>query len=399
MNEEWAWWRYDLANTGHTPVSGPERDVRARWTYDAGYGVPGTPVVADGTVHVATMNPHMEPNLHGIRAETGERRYETAGDDPFSELRGSPTVVGSTAYVVVLDTPPLLRGYDVDTGERVCEYDVGALSRDGTPPLFAADVCYCTFDWSVVAVGVDGGGPRWTYAPGETYGAPALVDDTLYVGGADRDDDGPPIDLDEENYQAELQYPSLHAVDAATGEREWACDLDVVPRTVAVADDTAFCCGKEPYARHYVIEDPVGLDGGLPTYGMVQAVSLDGEPRWTAELEARVATDPGVADGTVVVGTDAGESGDAGCLVALDAETGDRRWTHETGGRWATPSVGDDVVYAGNREGFVDAVALDDGSHLWRFETGGGVDGPPSVADGRVYVGDSDGQVYALETA
>ncbi len=399
MGREWAWWRYDFRNTGHTPDQGPVDSVRSRWQYDAGYGIPGTPVFADETVNVATMNPHFEPNLHGIRADTGTRRYATPDDDPLVELRGSPTVADGIAYVLCLDHAPLVRGYDVDTGERVCGYDVAPLGKDGIPPVLADEMLYCVSDWTVTAVDPDTGIEAWSFSPGETFGAAALVDGTLIVGGADPNTDGPPIRTGNEEWpKARVQYPSLYALDSETGAVDWTLDLEIVPRTVAVEDGLVFCCGSEPYSRFTTIDSPVGLtDGGLSSYGMVHAASIDGQMQWTAELDAPIRGGPAVANGMVLVGTDEGDGNDAESVVAFDAVTGERQWTHSGDGRWTTPSVGDGVVYAGNRAGYVDALVLADGSHLWRFETSGGIDGPPSISGGRVYVGDSAGIVYALE--
>ncbi|WP_410766029.1 PQQ-binding-like beta-propeller repeat protein [Haloferax sp. DFSO60] len=402
MSDEWRWWRYDHANTGCTPHAGPTGDVSCRWTYDAGYFVTGTPVIADAVVHAATQFPHdAKSNLHGIDVESGTKRYSVPKDDPQVELRGSPTVLDGTAYVTMLDFPPLVRGYDVDTGERVREYDGSApLSTEGVPPLAEGGMLYCLTDWTLSAVEIETGVVHWSFAPRESfYGAAALVGDTLYVGSSGLGDDELRTGDDDAKY-ARKQSPRLRALDARTGDIEWERALDIVPRTVAVADRRVFCCGPEPYSRYSVIESPVGLsDGGLPKYGGVHAFSSTGELLWTVELDAQIRSAPSVADGTVLVGTRDGEGTDAATLFALDAETGARIWSREGDRHWTAASVANGVVYAGNTGGYVEAQSLEDGSVLWRFETEGGVYGPPSIAGGRLFVGDADGTVYALEEA
>lgn len=401
MDRAWRWWRYDYTNSGHTTDTGPTYDVHCRWRYDAGYFVPGTPVLADDIVHVATQAPATSlSNLHGIDVDTGNQRYTSPNDDPIVELRGSPTVTESVSYVTVLDDPPLVRGYDIDSGDRVRQYHIAPLSRSGIPPILDGDTLYSVSDWTLTAVDIETGCERWSFAPGESfYGAAALVDGVLFVGSAGENADGTKIDTGDDQWpHADLQYPRLRALDATDGEVEWEVEVEVVPRTVAVDDGMVFCCGSEPYRRFTAVESPVGLsDGGLPTYGMVHAVSVNGERRWTAELDAPIRSAPAVTQGTVIIGTDEGDADDAKALIALDAETGDRIWTRVGEGKWTAASVAGDIVYAGNAEGYVVALELTDGSVVWRFETDAGVYGPPSVSGGRLYVGDANGTVYALE--
>jgi outer membrane protein assembly factor BamB len=62
----------------------------------------------------------------------------------------------------------------------------------------------------------------------------------------------------------------------------------------------------------------------------------------------------------------------------------------------------DDTIYVGvNRNRVADVYALDasDGTERWSFDTIGtdSVNSSPSVADGRVYVGNNDGRIYAFE--
>lgn len=400
MRRALGWWRSEYSNSGHTPDSGPTADVDCLWRYDAGYFIPGTPVVADALVHVATQTPHLtRSNLHGIDVESGTLRYSAPADDPATELRGSPTVVDDIAYVTVMDDTPLVRGYDTDTGNRVRGFDVDTLAAHGIPPIVDGDWLFAVTDWTVTSVDVHTGNEHWTFAPVESfYGAPALVDERLFVGSAGRDTDGEPIDTGSEEWPyARRERPWVRALNARTGAVEWKRALEVVPRTVTVVDGMVFCAGSEPYSRFQTFESPVGLsDGGLPRCAKVHAVSVDGEMKWTADLDASIRSAPAAADGTVVIGTREGEGEDAGMLVAFDAVTGGRLWTREGAGGWTAATIADEAIYAGNAAGYVEACSLEDGRPLWRFETDEGIHGPPSVAGGRLYVGDAAGTVYAL---
>ena len=77
-------------------------------------------------------------------------------------------------------------------------------------------------------------------------------------------------------------------------------------------------------------------------------------------------------------------------------------WTATTGDRvYSSPAVADGVVYVGSLDGnlYAFAVGCNTGggscTPIWTGTTGGGIDSSPAVADGVVYVGSSDGDLYA----
>lgn len=149
----------------------------------------------------------------------------------------------------------------------------------------------------------------------------------------------------------------VHALDAATGEAFWssaATGFNIGPFGVAVADGRAFA-----------------------VYGSSGVIALDaetGEELWVREIIATPTTgidiQPVVYDGLVLVSTvpislgGIYAGGDRGVLHALDAETGEVRWTFDTvesedlwgnpevnsgGGSWYPPAIDADrgLVYWG----------------------------------------------------
>ena len=100
-----------------------------------------------------------------------------------------------------------------------------------------------------------------------------------------------------------------------------------------------------------------------------------------------------------------------GAYYALDKNTGKVRWRYLPGekrataplpptpdGRpLATPAAFDGIVYLGGSDGTVYAVDALEGRTIWRFSTGGPITSSPAVAGGLVYLGSWDGMVYALE--
>ena len=88
-----------------------------------------------------------------------------------------------------------------------------------------------------------------------------------------------------------------------------------------------------------------------------------------------------------------------GRLWALDAETGERRWTTRFAGGWTAPAVMDDRVCIGSStEPFLSCLSPEDGSVLWRTRLGDVFEeSVPAVSGDRLFVVNADGHLYAFE--
>ncbi|SED91354.1 Outer membrane protein assembly factor BamB, contains PQQ-like beta-propeller repeat [Streptomyces sp. 3213] len=224
---------------------------------------------------------------------------------------------------------------------------------------------------------------------------PTVVDGVVYVGG----DGG-----------------SLHAVDAATGERRWSRALDAGPvrSTPAVRGDLVYAT-----ARRILFATDTGT----------------GQGRWDfGERRADVSVTVGVVADRVCVAN-------SGLLFVLDAETGTKHWGYAVGmtpHRWVVmdgplaivgntgnhvyavdayaqrrkwgarvadspvsgPSaLSDGTLYVGNERGELHALDTSDGQRKWRHDTGSPIRAAPTVANGTVYVGNDDERLYALDAA
>lgn len=75
-------------------------------------------------------------------------------------------------------------------------------------------------------------------------------------------------------------------------------------------------------------------------------------------------------------------------------------WKFKTGGRViSSPLVVGDVVFVGSTDGSLYAVNKLDGTQRWKFETRGPVSSSPAFHNGVVYVASLDGNVYAVGAA
>ena len=250
--------------------------------------------------------------------------------------------------------------------------------------------------------------PQWeTSIPGQfTLSTPGLTADRLFVGSASRmtaiaREDGaeewhtdlgglthgftPAVDEERGTLLAAARdvvgrrsivdrggSPSLTALDAASGEREWREGIRVSASPV-VDDGTAFV--------------PLVDDEGT---AVTARAAASGAERWTTRLSTPdVFAAPAVGEG-VYVATREDADGE-GRLVALTRD-GEVRWTESLEGEAykgplvAGPSAagGDEAVFVGTDAGYVYAFEAD-GSRRWRASLDGAVNTTPAVADGLVY--------------
>ncbi len=140
--------------------------------------------------------------------------------------------------------------------------------------------------------------------------------------------------------------------------------------------------------------------------------------KWKFPTGDRVVSSPVWHEGVIYFG------GDDGNIYAVDATNGRQLWKHATGGPApSSPAVSDGVVYALSYDGKLYALDARTGGTRWKFTTGGerrfeakGLHGTqpknqtiadafdvflssPVVAQGAVYFGSGDGNLYAVDTA
>ena len=155
-----------------------------------------------------------------------------------------------------------------------------------------------------------------------------------------------------------------------------------------------------------------GLNASAPSYfdgrlyisnlepGQVQALDArTGRRVWRRSLPGRTESSPVIAGGKVVVGCECGS------VFALGKDTGRVIWETDVGGAVkGAPALENGVVYVGAYGGTVAALRLGGGGIKWTSGSqGGGLGGSgnfyatPTVAFGRVYVGNTDGRMYSFE--
>ncbi|GAA0939316.1 PQQ-binding-like beta-propeller repeat protein [Nonomuraea longicatena] len=165
----------------------------------------------------------------------------------------------------------------------------------------------------------------------------------------------------------------VHALDAATGRHRWSArgDGDVTP------------AGKTVY---------------LGTGNRVRALdAASGAERWSTPVG------DGAVSATVLSGTAFYARDSAGTLHALDARTGEKRWTFSPGivdtFPLARATVSGSRLYLVGPGGIVHALDAASGTELWSTRTGGGSVSAPISRGDIVYADGGDNAVHALDSA
>ena len=143
--------------------------------------------------------------------------------------------------------------------------------------------------------------------------------------------------------------------------------------------------------------------------GVVQALDASsGSEKWVVQLSSEIVTAPSIADGLVVVRSNDGR------IYGLDAADGSRKWTYDRASvpilslrGNSAPHAINGAVFAGEDNGKVVALRLNDGNPMWEqlLAPGEGrseierlqdIDGTVAVGDGLIYASGYRGQVAAL---
>jgi outer membrane protein assembly factor BamB len=125
----------------------------------------------------------------------------------------------------------------------------------------------------------------------------------------------------------------------------------------------------------------------------------DGSPLWRRDLGSAVESSPLVVDGSVYVGTLGGR------VLRLDLATGGVRWAARASGDVkASLALSGPNVVVGDYAGHVTAFRRTDGAVVWRTTSpgerlrgAGRFYAGPAVAYGRIYLGNVNGRVIALD--
>ena len=372
------------------------------WSVDLGSQSYGNPVVADGLVFVGTNNEApRDPEQSGdrgvllaFRESDGEfmwqhthRKVEAgrANDWPYQGVASSPLVVGDRLYYTSN------RGvvFSVDTqGFRDDEND-GPTSDEELTGQFDADVIW-GFDM-MEEVG--------SYPHNLSNSSPVLWGDLIFVSTSNGQDESH-VNI------PSPRAPSIIALNKDTGELVWE-DNSVEDRILHGQWSTP-SVGRIGGVDQVVSAQGDGwIRGYDPTTG-TKLWEFDSNPKdsiWPRTRNEVIATPVIYQDRVYLANGQDPEHGEGvGHFYAIDAtKRGD---ITESGVIWhfeeirrsiSTAAIADGLVYIADFSGYLHCLDADTGEELWTHDTFAAVWGSPFVVDGRVYLGDEDGDVVVVE--
>jgi outer membrane protein assembly factor BamB len=180
---------------------------------------------------------------------------------------------------------------------------------------------------------------------------------------------------------------TLSAVDKYNGKTMWS------QRLGQLSAASPAVIGNTVYAT--ILSRTGGAEG--------RVAALDartGRILWSRNLPSRSESSPLVDGGRIFFGSE------DGTVYALNRHTGHTVWTYHAGGAVkASPTLKNGVLYFGDYSGHVQAIKEGSGRRLWIAGSEGALLGSgtfystAAVVYGRVYLGNTDGRVYAYDAS
>lgn len=404
--DDWPMWGGSLARNMVSGEIGLPTDwdiasgTNVQWVAALGAMTSGNPVVADGTVFVGTNNDHpRDPDvvedkgvLMAFRESDGAFLWQMvhdklstgeANDWPFQGVCSSPSVDGNRLY------------YVNNRGEVVALDTAGFLDAENDGP-FTDEVKDGQTDADVVWT-FDMIGELGVFPHNMSSSAPAVAGDLVIVNTSNGQN--------EEGEVPSPDAPDLIALDKETGQLVW--------RALPVGEWILHGQWSSPAVAEIggVLQVVIGQgDGWVRGFDAADGVTLwefDTNPiegEWPRTRNNVIATPVVWKDTVFIANGQEPESGEGpGRLHAIDGtQRGDISesglvWRNEAIRRSvSTVAIDAGLLYVADFSGYLHCLDAATGEELWVYDTFSAVWGSPLVVDGKVYLGDEDGDVVVL---
>lgn len=407
----------DVARCGVFTGAGPVASPAVQWAFKAAGPIVTTPAIADDVVYVASLSGH----LYAVDRQTGAEKWNFKSRMPIAS---SPTVAGGTVYFV--SSAGSLAAIDATTGqpkwvyavEHERKFEARGLHGYGpaaqtipdawdmyvsSPAVVQDRVYFGSGDGNVYAVDTQGV-LQWKFTTGDVvHASPAVANGVVYVGSYDG---------------------RLYALDANTGQQRWVFEGGVdaalhnqqgFQASACVVDGVVYVGSRDahvyaldaatgrkkwdyPTSKSWVNTTPAVRDGLVyaATSDSSRFFALDartGRLRFNVDARAFVFSSPALAGGLAYFGSHNGR------LYAVDAKTGQLAWEWQTEASRAAALQLLQPDGRLNREAF--APVFGDFQDMYvdfsRYVSLGAIFGSPTIDRGVLYVGSTDGKLYALK--
>jgi eukaryotic-like serine/threonine-protein kinase len=412
-----AMFRGNPEHSGVYGAAGVPKFTRIKWQFHTKGQVLSSPAIAGDKIYFGST----DHSLYALDLATGALKWKFKSD---GRITSSPAVSAGVVYFGSYDGK--FYAVDAATGDLKWKFQTGGERRFAAKHLHGAEpasetmpdpfdfylsspvvwngaVYFGSGDTNVYALDAASGSLNWKFKTGDVvHASPAISGGRLFVGSWD-------------------SY--FYALEAGSGKEVWRFKTGEDPEihnqvgiqsSAAVADGTVYFGCRD--SKFYAVDAAIGKE------------------RWSFSNKGSwVISSPAVLNGKVYFGTS-----DTGLLHALDAKSGTllfsldfKHWP-----MFSSPAIAGEMLYIGSHEGRLNAIDLKAQKVAWTFETEdskkngtmyikpdgtpnyeaaffdffyddmvsgiqkmmsvGAILSSPAVAGNTVYVGSSDGNVYAL---
>ena len=201
----------------------------------------------------------------------------------------------------------------------------------------------------------------------------------------------PPISDGERLYVTSRRGIAALSVD--TGRLVWERPIEGGAGRCVVRRDTVFCAGSDGWA--YALEAQTGVERWICSITDEAPEDPPGFPGERARFDNTAARPTGIAtDGRFVYFSVFDQSR----VMALNCESGAKRWSFQTGGWiYGDPAVDDRHLYVGSQDKHFYCLDKMTGKLLWKHATNSRIESGPAVDEIQVYIPSCDGSVYCLQ--
>jgi len=408
--------RGNLEHTGVYASAPLEQFGKIKWKFQTGGRVISSPAVANGMVYFGST----DGNLYALDLQSGAQKWKFPTE---VRVTSSPAVDHGIVYFgsyngnfYALDgATGVLKWKFRTAGERrFTAKHIHGIQPDGetmpdpfdfylsSPAVWNGAVYFGSGDGNVYALAADSGLLRWKFSDGDVvHASPAVSDGVLFIGSWD-------------------SY--FYAPDAATGKQKWRFKTGEdenthnqvgIQSSAAVVDGTVYfgCRDSNLYAldaqtglkkwafnNHgsWVIASPAVEDGRVyfATSDSAMFYAFDarsGAPIFSLKFHWPMFSSPAIAGGMLYIGSHEGK------LIAIDLKTQQSAWEFQTDASpkkapaFSQPDGTVNYAAAFTEDFYDDLVA-----GVSKMQSMGTILASPVVVDRVIYVGSTDGYLYAL---
>jgi len=292
-------------------------------------------------------------------------------------VRHSRTAVGSHSLasasqlgVYVGSGDGFLYKLDAKSGSLIWHQQIDGSQMPASPAVADGVVYYGSRDGSIHARNYATGSQLWSYQTGSSVlSSPVVVNGTVYVGSSN-------------NY--------LYALNAKSGKQLWrynaATGTGAAPTAAAVDVGTAVVVNGVVYGH--------ASDDVNHSYLFALNAANNGAQVWRSQINNQTFSNLQVDNGEVYIASSAitqqgGPSTTDSYAYAFNAKNGTQTWRSAkiSDVISGVPAVANGVVYVGSKDTNVYALDAKTGSSLWHYNTGGAIYTSPQVVNGVLYAG------------